>query len=70
LQDGQALETWHQNQNVFASNFVPLWLEPFHSGGKSCLCMGQPLVYVELTDAAIVPQSLKFPSLPLCFAIF
>lgn len=30
-EDGQALENWHQNQNVFASNFIPLWLEPFDS---------------------------------------
>lgn len=29
--DGRALEAWHQNQNVFASNFIPLWIEPFDS---------------------------------------
>lgn len=28
----QVWETLHQNQNVFASNFVPLWMEPFYSG--------------------------------------
>nr|XP_004503576.2 probable trehalase isoform X1 [Cicer arietinum] len=25
------LDTLHQNQNVFASNFVPLWMKPFYS---------------------------------------
>ncbi|GMH09312.1 hypothetical protein Nepgr_011153 [Nepenthes gracilis] len=27
-------ETWHQNRNVFASNFIPLWIELLHSGHK------------------------------------
>ncbi|GAB4834614.1 hypothetical protein Ancab_032877 [Ancistrocladus abbreviatus] len=27
-------EAWEQNQNVFASNFIPLWIELFHSDHK------------------------------------
>ncbi|KAL9242946.1 hypothetical protein vseg_016900 [Gypsophila vaccaria] len=27
----QTKEAWHQNQNVFVSNFIPLWMKPFDS---------------------------------------
>ncbi|KAK9668429.1 hypothetical protein RND81_13G060200 [Saponaria officinalis] len=27
----QTKEAWHQNENVFASNFIPLWIKPFDS---------------------------------------
>ncbi|XP_061347668.1 probable trehalase [Gastrolobium bilobum] len=30
-EEAQVWETLHQNQNIFASNFVPLWMEPFYS---------------------------------------
>ncbi|KAL2342640.1 hypothetical protein Fmac_003925 [Flemingia macrophylla] len=30
-EDVHAWENGHQNQNVFASNFVPLWMKPFYS---------------------------------------
>ncbi|KAJ7952181.1 Trehalase [Quillaja saponaria] len=29
--EAQIWEAWHQNQNTFASNFIPLWIEPFYS---------------------------------------
>ncbi|XP_027345967.1 probable trehalase [Abrus precatorius] len=30
-EETQVWEAWQQNQHVFASNFVPLWMEPFYS---------------------------------------
>lgn len=32
LQDPHIWDASNQNQNVFASNFIPLWIKPFYSG--------------------------------------
>ncbi|KAH9625820.1 hypothetical protein KSS87_020474 [Heliosperma pusillum] len=54
----QTREAWHQNENVFASNFIPLWIKPFDSGFTSCYAFSSSL-RISVDMAEKVMKSLK-----------
>ncbi|XP_027342331.1 trehalase [Abrus precatorius] len=57
-QEVQVWKNLHQNQNVFASNFVPLWLKPFHSDTSLVGSVVESLKASGLLRAAGVATSL------------
>ncbi|KEH21287.1 probable trehalase isoform X1 [Medicago truncatula] len=55
----QVWDTLHQNQNVFASNFVPLWMKPFYSDALLVSNVLKSLKTSGLLRAAGVATSLS-----------
>ncbi|XP_054823242.1 trehalase-like isoform X1 [Prosopis cineraria] len=57
-QEAQVWNAHQQNQNVFASNFVPLWMEPFYSDSSVVGSVAESLKTSGLLGAAGIATSL------------
>lgn len=53
------MKTLQQNENVFASNFVPLWMKPFYSDSSLVGSVVESLKTSGLLRAAGIATSLS-----------